>query len=157
MRTFIHYQRPMRTRRTAKEMAAAFVIAGLAFAVGFGAIIHSGWKLGFLSVAALSAGLLALLIGCSLLWAFATGVVNDARITDQGILYNGKQWSWDNVLGIRVFPALSSGVVPVNVTVRRSGRSRLAIPIEIRDPEPQAVIRELQEFLASSGYDIPWR
>jgi hypothetical protein len=163
-RTFVTYQRPSRSRRTLREMVGTFLVAfvGLGITVaqlpGLDArgMPTAGF---FVGCVTLLVGLVALIIGKVLLWSFAVGKVHEVRVTDRGVFYDGKEWSWGSVRRIRVWPPTANGGITVFVSVNRDGlRSALSLPIEISAPEPQKVIAELEDYLNSTEYSnsIRW-
>jgi len=87
----------------------------------------------FIATVGIIVGIVALVIGCSLLWGFALGRVHEARVTDQGVTWDGKHWPWASVRQIRTTPDLPATGLPdgpayMEVTVKRPWfRSRLTL------------------------------
>jgi hypothetical protein len=148
----------MRDARTAFGFVAAFASSGAVFAAGYLLIRLSAPNdpTRLVGAIVMVAGVVPFIIGSVLLWCFTTRVVHDVRITDRGISYDRKEWSWESVAAIRAGPVLPNGVAHLSVIVNRGWRGRLALPIEIKGPEPKTAIENLQAYLASSGYDVRW-
>jgi hypothetical protein len=140
------------------EMGTMFGLSGLGFAV-FAARRESPFDSHIMiGVTGFITGIIALVVGCSLLGPFATGVVNEVRVTDEGVTYHGKEWKWDSVAEIRGTPVLPNGKRYLYVHINQGRlRSRLSLPIEIKATDPISVVDDLRTYLATSGHDIGWR
>ena len=157
MTTFIQYQQPMRTRRTARDMLATFTICAIAFVVAVRDLLASSEAPGFFGIAALLIGIVTAVLGSVLLWKFVTGAVNHVWVSDQGVSFDGQDWPWESAAYVRTYPRGASGVYRIHITVYRQGRSRLTLPIEVRDHDAETVVAELKDYLSRQGYDIKWR
>lgn len=157
MRVFLSYEQPLRTRRTAIQMAATFAVSCVALAVGIYEIVQTPDEPGFLGIGGVIVGIVAFVIGSALLWSFATGAVHRVCVSDQGVFYDGKQWAWDSVLVIRSRPVLPNGTAHLSVSVKQESGFRLTLPIEITAAEPETVVEELKDYLNSSGHHVRWQ
>lgn len=151
VKTFLSYQRPWRTKRTAIEIAACLAISAIGFFAGIA--LQSFDQPTFLGTIGVLIGIVTLAIGSSLSWLFATGAIHDVRITDRGVSFDGKEWPWESVIEIR-----TRTVAYLSISVRRPWfRTRLFLPIELKVAQPAEIVSELKDYLSSSQHDVRWR
>ena len=90
--------------------------------------------------------------------AMARGAVNEVRISEDGVFFDGEDWPWDRVIRIRCRPLPARDAVQLSVHVRRDGlRGSLVLPVLMGGVDTATVIEELKTFLASSGRGITWQ
>jgi hypothetical protein len=161
--TFIDYRQPMRCRQTAVEMTAAFSV----FAIGFIVASVCMWLASalpmlfpafvLLGVVPFVIGVVAFVSGGSLLWSYATARTHVVQVTAAGVNYDGNHWPWESVLCIRSRNVLPTGGAYLSISVGRGVlRSRLSLPIEVRENDPLEAINKLKNYLVEAGHAIPW-
>lgn len=158
VRTFISYRTPWRSRRSAVEIAAMFFMSGLGVAIAIPSMLGlQPNNPSFIATIGLLIGIVGSIIGCSQLWRFLSGRIHEVKVTDEGVIYDGKEYPWTSVVSARSTPVLPNGVAYLFLRVNRGQlASCLSLPIEVRSHNPTETISELKNCLLESGYDFPW-
>lgn len=92
---FIEYSRPFRTRKTAIQIGVLLGVAGIA------TVIAANWLPGIVGAAGLVPAICAIAVACPGIWRFLTGATHEVRISNEGIMDDGRLWPWKMVRSIR--------------------------------------------------------
>ena len=154
---FISYKRPMRSRRTLIHCAGTFAV-GIVSA-GFSAKAFYDSQ-GIPSVFAIVSGLV-MIVACaiciSLAWSILSGFVHEVEITETGIQYDGRHWSWDSVKSVHHRRPIGDGPEFLNVGVTTGTmRSPLSLLVEMQKTVEDDPVSRLKQFLKSTHPRISW-
>ena len=157
-KTFLDCETPVRTARNARYIVGTFCVSLLGFGVFVILAVSSpddptSERLG-IATGGILVGIVAFVVGCSLLWRYLKGGVDQIRISDAGIAYHGKEWAWTAVVSIKT-ARMPNRLAALSISLR-TDYGPLTLPIEYDANENPMLIEELEEYLDSKEYGIRW-
>lgn len=155
---FISYRRPMRSRRTLIHFLGVVAVGLMSASIAMSSPRNANGVPGLIAIIF---GLLAIVetvIAFVLLWGMLSGAVHTVEVTDNGIVYDGRQWSWDRVKTIKRRAIKANTVEVLMVAVRTEAfRSQLTLSIQVPVSPSDNVVSKFEEFLREAHPEIQWQ
>lgn len=156
-RIFIRQEEDARSRSRIIELVAVSSIA----AGSLSAVMTIGSRESASAILLVSLCLILWIVSSciviALVWSLVVGGTRIVQITDDGLNWHGRRFSWDTVCQIRWWsgPPHKHGMLTVTV-VRRGLRSRLALAVRVPKSKAASLRTDLRAFLLSAGYNVRW-